>query len=162
MTAAHSAIASDRSCFPLDFSRCLFLDCLCVARTHTHTHTHTHTLTSKHQPRVAGTARFASIAAASGASQADAVLVTRALSFTRGRYFFVNADHADMIKMSLLDADTMAELAGLGEDDYLGPSGGSTSGELLEVAWKGGADAIAKAAGTRVRLRFRFDGTEAR
>jgi hypothetical protein len=108
-----------------------------------------------------------SAAAASSSSKSDtagASLVTRPLSFTRGRYIFVNADRADLIKVSVLDATTMAELPGLGEADYLGPTGGggADSGDLIELGWKGGADSMSKAAGVRVRLRFRFESPEAR
>jgi hypothetical protein len=109
----------------------------------------------------------ASASSSSSSSKSDAAgatLVTRPLSFTRGRYLFVNADRADLIKVSVLDATTMVELPGLGEADYLGPTGGggADSGDLIELNWKGGADSMSKAAGVRARLRFRFESPEAR
>ena len=80
----------------------------------------------------------------SSAAESMARLVTRPLRFivTNNRqeaWLFINAEHADKMRFSLLD-EAGAALPGLSENECTGPS--AANGEQLVVGWVGGAAAL--------------------
>ena len=101
-------------------------------------------------------------AAVGAAGSGAAVLVTRPIVFDREKaWLFVNAEHADEMVMSVLDAADGRCLPGLAEADYRG-TGKTTSGDRLAVSWATGADALRVVAGRAVRLSVRFTSGRAR
>jgi len=89
-------------------------------------------------------------------------LVTRPLRFTvanKQAWLFVNAEHADRMRFSLLD-EAGAALPGLSERDCTGTS--AAGGEQLVVGWVGGPTALGAVAGKPVRLSVCFGDAEAR
>jgi len=99
---------------------------------------------------------FASVAIPrSAASRTTGVLTTRPVQFS-GSHFFVNADGTDSMTVAIINAATLAPMAGLGVHDFEGAAGPVSSGDLVELRWAGGAAAVERAAGTPVRLQFRL------